>query len=162
MQYMLSFGKERFRLANSEDYLTRLIPPLKTRGLAHRRGRRYYSMRAETSIHSPRLLMSPSSQDIVRSYRLLYRNVLYAVQYATPAKYTARTLLQNAYRTGIAADYDAQKINNTVTFLEGAAREKGLEHKILKSLLHTWYWDIHDRKTAKRCFLSRHNALILC
>ena len=109
-------------------------------------------MRAEISIHSPRHLMSPSSQDIVRSYRLLYRHVLYAVQYAIPARHTARTLLQNAYRTGTAADYDAQKINNTVTFLEGAAREKGLEHKILKSLLHTWYWDIYSRKSAKRCF----------
>ncbi|KAM0806055.1 hypothetical protein BDR22DRAFT_968169 [Usnea florida] len=94
--------------------------------------------------------MSPSSQDIVRSYRLLYRHALYAVQYATPARHTARTLLQNAYRTGVAADYDAQKINNTVTFLEGAAREKGLEHKILKSLLYTWYWDIHNRKAGKR------------
>ena len=119
-------------------------------------------MHAETSKLTPRLLMSPSSQDIVRSYRLLYRHVLYAVQYAVPARYTARTLLRNAYRTGIAADYDAQKIDNTVTFLEGAAREKGLEHKILKSLLHTWYWDIHDRKAAKRCFLSRQNALIIC
>ena len=106
--------------------------------------------------------MSPSVQEIVGSYRLLYRHVLSAVQYAVPARYTARTLLQNAYRTGIAADYDAQKINNTITFLEGAAREKGLEHKILKSLLYTWYWDIHSKKAPTRCFLSLHNALTLC
>lgn len=90
--------------------------------------------------------MSASSQEILRSYRHLYRHGLRAVQYAAPARYTLKILLENAYRTGNAADYDAQKINNTLTFLEGAAREKGLEHKILKNLLHTWYWEVNRTK----------------
>lgn len=94
--------------------------------------------------------MAPSNQDILSSYRLLYRHAMYAVQYAAPARYTLRILLENAYRTGNAADYDAQKINNTVTFLEGAAKEKGLEHRILKNLLHTWFWDVNDGKHRKR------------
>ena len=89
--------------------------------------------------------MSVSGQEIVRSYRQLYRHGLHAVQYAAPARYTLKILLENAYRTGNAADYDAQKINNTLTFLEGAAKEKGLEHKILKNLLHTWYWEVNHR-----------------
>lgn len=95
--------------------------------------------------------MIPSSQEIVRSYRRLYRHAIYAVQYAAPAKYTLRILLENAYRTGNAADFDMQKINNTVTFLEGAAKERGLEHRILKNLLHTWSWDVNSGKYKKRC-----------
>lgn len=78
---------------------------------------------------------------------------MYAVQYAAPAKYTLKTLLANAYRTGNAADFDSQKISNTLTFLDGAAKEKGLEHKILKNLLHTWYWEVgHGKKKNKSVF----------
>ena len=91
-------------------------------------------------------LMSVSGQEIVRSYRQLYRHGLYAVQYAAPARYTLKILLENAYRTGNAADYNAQKISNTLTFLEGAAKEKGLEHKMLKNLLYTWYWEVNPRR----------------
>lgn len=91
--------------------------------------------------------MNVSRPEIVRSYRQLYRHGLHAVQYSAPARYTLKILLENAYRTGNAADYDAQKISNTLTFLEGAAKEKGLEHKILKNLLHTWYWEVsHTRR----------------
>ena len=108
-----------------------------------------YFMLAEQ--RSLTVLMSPSSQEIVRSYRRLYRHAMYAVQYATPARYTVKLLLENAYRTGNAADFDAQKINNTITFLDGAAKEKGLEHKILKNLLHTWYWQVSGRGQSQRC-----------
>ena len=90
--------------------------------------------------------MSVSGPEIVRSYRQLYRYGLHAVQYSAPARYTLKILLENAYRTGNAADYDAKKINNTLTFLEGAAKEKGLEHKIVKNLLHTWYWEVNRPK----------------
>ena len=90
--------------------------------------------------------MVTRSQEIVRSYRHIYRHAMYAVQYAAPAKYTLKALLANAYRTGNAADFDTQKISNTLTFLDGAAKEKGLEHKILKNLLHTWYWDQSKQK----------------
>lgn len=95
--------------------------------------------------------MIPSSQEIVRSYRRLYRHAMHAIQYAVPARYTLRILLENAYRTGNTADFDIQKINNTVTFLEGAAKEKGLEHRILKNLLHTWSWEVNRKMYRKRC-----------
>ncbi|KAF6227733.1 hypothetical protein HO173_012063 [Letharia columbiana] len=83
---------------------------------------------------------------------------MYAVQYAAPARHTLRILLDNAYRTGNAADFDAQKITNTVTFLEGAAREKGLEHRVLKSLLHTWFWSVNSGKYRKSLSLKTANT----
>ena len=106
--------------------------------------------------------MIASSQEIVRSYRQIYRLGLYAVRYAVPARHTLRILIENAYRTGSAADYDAQKINNTLTFLEGAAKEKGLEHKILKNLLHTWYWGVNGSSVKKRCVSNRYRVRVSC
>ncbi len=91
--------------------------------------------------------MTASHQQIIRSYRNLYRHGLHAVQYSSPARYTVKTLLENAYRKGRLADFDIQKINNTLTFLHGAAKAKGLEHRILKNLLHTWWW---ESKTKRR------------
>lgn len=114
------------------------------------------------TIRAFRVAMIPTSQEILRSYRRLYRHAMYAVQYASPARYTLRILLENAYRTGNAADFDAQKINNTITFLEGAAREKGLEHRILKNLLHTWFWAVKNGKYTKRCVLKHHHAGTMC
>ena len=111
--------------------------------------------------YTHRALMSVSSHEIVRSYRNLYRHGLHAVQYAAPARYTLRILLENEYRTGNAADYDAQKIKNTLTFLKGAAKEKGLEHKILKNLLHTWYWEV-NAVNRRPCVSSRHHEGTLC
>ena len=105
--------------------------------------------------------MAASSQEIVRSYRQLYRRGLHAVQYAAPARYTLKILLENQYRTGNAADFDAQKINNTLTFLEGAAKEKGLEHKMVKNLLHTWYWEVNVCKK-KSCVLRHYPSRALC
>lgn len=106
--------------------------------------------------------MNPSSQEILKSYRQLYRHAMYAVQYAAPARYTLRILLENAYRTGNAADFDPKKIANTITFLKGAAKEKGLEHRILKNLLHTWFWDVDSGKHRKRCNLRRCHLRALC
>lgn len=105
--------------------------------------------------------MVATSQEIVRSYRQLYRHGLHAVQYAAPARYTLKILLENQYRTGNAADFDAQKISNTLTFLNGAAKEKGLEHKILKNLLHTWFWEVRAWKS-KPCVLSHYHSSALC
>lgn len=101
--------------------------------------------------------MVASSQEIVRSYRQLYRRGLHAVKYAAPGRYTLKILLENEYRTGNAADFDAQKINNTLTFLEGAAKDKGLEHKIVKNLLHTWYWEVNASKQ-RPCVLSHYHS----
>ncbi|KAL1798742.1 hypothetical protein ACET3X_002779 [Alternaria dauci] len=44
-----------------------------------------------------------------------------------------------AFRKGSAAEYDPQRIRNTLEFLQYAAKESGLEHKILKNLLFVWW-----------------------
>ena len=86
-------------------------------------------------------LSNAGRYSIVQSYRALYRELLRAVQYSAPARYTARDRLRVAFRRGGVGDYDSKKIENTLEFLRGAARERGMEHKILKNLLHVRYWE---------------------
>lgn len=105
-----------------------------------------FCLRCLASFTGLPLFMSASRQQIIRSYRNLYRHGLHAVQYASPARYSVKALIENAYRTGKLAHFDNQKINNTLTFLHGAAKEKGLEHRILKTLLHTWWWENRNNK----------------
>jgi len=90
--------------------------------------------------------MTASRQQIVRSYRDIYRHALHAVQYSSPARYTVKALLENAYRTGKPTDYNLHRINNTLEFLRGAASEIGIEHRMLKNLLHTWWWEDKNRR----------------
>ena len=77
---------------------------------------------------------------IIHSYRALYRHALQAVQYSSPARQTLRNHLQLAYRNNAPEDFDSFKINNTIEFLQHATRETGLEHRMLKTLLHVWWW----------------------
>uniref|UniRef100_A0A0D2XUQ6 Uncharacterized protein n=1 Tax=Fusarium oxysporum (strain Fo5176) TaxID=660025 RepID=A0A0D2XUQ6_FUSOF len=72
--------------------------------------------------------------EIRHAYRHLYRNLLKAVQYAIPARFVARDQLRRAFREP-GATYDGRGIKRTIWFLQAAAKEKGLEHKILKNLL---------------------------
>lgn len=81
-----------------------------------------------------------SSQDIVHAYRHIYRGLLRTVQYSKPARYTARDQLRDAFRKGDPLTYDQKKIDNTIEFLRLATKEAGLEHRIVKNLLHTnWH-----------------------
>ncbi|KAF2129650.1 DUF1763-domain-containing protein [Dothidotthia symphoricarpi CBS 119687] len=80
-----------------------------------------------------------SSEATIRAYRHLYRHGLRAVQFSKPARYTLRDRLRLAFRKGSAVDFDALKIQTTLEFLRYAARENGLEHKILKNLLFVWW-----------------------
>ncbi len=77
-----------------------------------------------------------SREEIVSSYRKLYRSALRAVQYSTPARFVVRDQLRRAFRER-GAVFDADGARRTVWFLNAAAQEKGLEHKIVKSLLRT-------------------------
>ena len=83
--------------------------------------------------------MTPSALDVVRSYRSLYRHALRAVQYSAPARYLLRDEIRHAYRNNGAADFDGQKIENTLEFLRSAAAEKGWAHRIVKNLIHVWW-----------------------
>ena len=89
--------------------------------------------------------MTPTAKEIVQSYRQLYRHGLQAVQYSSPARHTLKDRLRRAYRNGTAADFDAEKIENTIQFLSNAAKEKGMEHRIVKNLLHAWWWERYLR-----------------
>lgn len=80
-----------------------------------------------------------SKQDIIHAYRHLYRQGLRAVQYSKPARYTLRDRLRLAFRKASASDFDTQKINNTLEFLQYATIQNGLEHKIVKNLLFVWW-----------------------
>jgi len=93
--------------------------------------------------------MLPSSQSslpIPHAYRHLYRALLRAVQYSTPNRYVARDQLRDAFCRGHYEQFDKQKISRTLEFLDAATRERGLEHRLLKNLLHVAYWRILNLK----------------
>jgi hypothetical protein len=73
--------------------------------------------------------------EVIHAYRNLYRSLLHAVQYSSPARYIARDQLRAAFREPPRQPLDGEAVKRTIWFLEAAARERGLEHKILKNLL---------------------------
>jgi hypothetical protein len=72
-----------------------------------------------------------------QAYRHLYRSLLHAVQFSKPARYVVRDQMRDAFRSSQPQDLNQLRIARTLEFLDGAARERGIEHKILKSLIHT-------------------------
>ncbi|KAF4126321.1 Pfam:DUF1763 [Geosmithia morbida] len=78
--------------------------------------------------------MATPGQDVIHAYRRLYRSVLRAVQHARPARFVVRDQLRSAFREP-GAQLDGQAVKRTVWFLEAAAKERGLEHKVLKNLV---------------------------
>lgn len=75
-----------------------------------------------------------STVNIIHAYRHIYRHILRAVQFSSPSRYIARDQLRAAFRDG-ASSPDAESIKRTIWFFQAAAKEKGLEHKILKNLV---------------------------
>lgn len=79
--------------------------------------------------------------NVIHSYRHLYRGLLRAVQYSSPARYVARDQLRAAFREPPALQAISsparheEAIKRTRWFIEAAAKERGIEHKILKNLL---------------------------
>jgi hypothetical protein len=88
------------------------------------------------------------AREIILAYRHLYKHGLRAVQYSQPARWTLRNRLREKFRTGTNSEFNQKKIDNTIEFLKGAARERGLEHRIVKRLLHVWHfqpWYLQNR-----------------
>lgn len=77
-----------------------------------------------------------SREEIIHAYRHLYRGLLHAVQFATKGRFVARDQLRQAFRDENAT-FDREAVKRTIWFVQAAARERGLEHKILKNLLKT-------------------------
>ena len=80
-----------------------------------------------------------SNEAVVHAYRHVLRHGLRAIQFSKPARFTLRDRLRSAFRKGSASDFNQPKITNTLEFLRYAAKENGLEHKIVKNLLHIWW-----------------------
>ncbi len=77
---------------------------------------------------------------IIWAYRQLYRHFLQAVQYSTPARYVIRDQIRIAFRRGDRAQYDPMAVQRTLEFLRNAARYNGIEHHVLKNILHVrWH-----------------------
>ena len=77
---------------------------------------------------------------IIQAYRNLYKASLYACRYSTPSRYILRNQLRTAFRKGSVADFNPDRITNTLEFLDGAGREAGMESRILKNLTEVEYW----------------------
>lgn len=90
--------------------------------------------------------IAPSSSEVIRAYRHLYRALLQAVQYSAPNRIAARDQLRIAFRRGNPQEFDQQKISRTLEFIDGARRETGLEHRLLRSLLATAFRRTTDVK----------------
>ncbi|KAK5167992.1 uncharacterized protein LTR77_006559 [Saxophila tyrrhenica] len=82
---------------------------------------------------------SPSKQEVTHAYRHLLRAGLHAVQYSKPARYVIRDRLRYAFRHHPPGHFNAARVNRTLEFLEGAAGSKGLEHRVVKALVHVWW-----------------------
>lgn len=93
--------------------------------------------------------MTVDRHEIVRSYRNLYRHALRAVQYSSPARYTLKSHLRLAYRSNGVEAFNSTRIDNTLLFLRHAAEERGLEHRMLKSLIHVWWWQAQPSRQRK-------------
>jgi len=84
-------------------------------------------------------IVAPSTTDVLHAYRHLYRAALHAVQYAKPSRYIARDDLRSAFRKGDPEAFSKDKIDRTVMFLNNAAKETGIEHRLVKNLLRVSY-----------------------
>ena len=79
-------------------------------------------------------------KQLVRAYRSLYRSALQGVLYASPARYQIRDTMRAAFSPESLETFDARQVKNTVEFLKRAAEYNGIEHKVLKNLVHVRYW----------------------
>lgn len=77
---------------------------------------------------------------VVQAYRVLYKQALVAVNYASPSRFVVRDHLREGFRKGHKSNYDSARVQNTIQFLRGAAFPHTLEHKVLQTLVHTWWW----------------------
>ncbi|KAI1093745.1 DUF1763-domain-containing protein [Rostrohypoxylon terebratum] len=82
--------------------------------------------------------------EVIHAYRHLWRGLLHAVQFSTPARYIARDRIRKAFREE--TKLDTRSVNRTVRFLEAAARMRGLEHTIVKNMMLTGYYRYFDSR----------------
>lgn len=85
--------------------------------------------------------LDPNMAAVVHAYRNLYRQGLKAIRYSTPARHVLRSTLRRSFRSSPRDEFDQSRIDNTLAFMQRAAEFNGLEHKILRNILITRYWE---------------------
>lgn len=85
-----------------------------------------------------------STEEIIHAYRHLYRAALQAVCHSKPASFVVRDQLRRAFRRKEGATFDGKAIRRTVWFLRNAARQRGMEHQIVRNLLLTQFWRVKE------------------
>lgn len=81
--------------------------------------------------------------EVIHAYRHLLRAGLRAVQFSKPARFTLRDQLRDSFRDPQAPPLEIDRVERTVEFLNAAASEKGLEHRIVKNLIRV-EWERRD------------------
>lgn len=90
-------------------------------------------------------MVAASPAEIRLAYRHLYQGLLRAVQYAKPARYIVRDRLRAGFEEQSGNSFEPKRIANTLEFLNGAAKTRGLEHKILKNLVLVYWGESSNR-----------------
>ncbi|KAL1880007.1 hypothetical protein VTK73DRAFT_6397 [Phialemonium thermophilum] len=93
--------------------------------------------------------------EIIHAYRHLLRAGLRAIQFSKPARFALRNQLRTGFREK-GAQLDPDCVRRTVSFLQAAEAERGLEHRIVKNLLHVaWARERETRKSWKAQLVLR-------
>lgn len=92
--------------------------------------------------------MAPSKQELIHAYRHLYKHLLRAVQYSKPARFNACSRLRHEFRTNPVSKFNAARVSRTLEFLDAAAKSAGLEHRIVRNLMHVWGGQLAFRRKA--------------
>ncbi len=87
-----------------------------------------------------------TGEALLHAYRHLYRNALRATHRSSPAKHVIRETIRTAFRTEPACNFSLRRVKNTEDFLKRAEKDTGVEHRILKNLLHVRYWQHHGKR----------------
>jgi hypothetical protein len=94
-----------------------------------------------------------SNREIIQAYRSLLRSSLRAVQYSSPARSIVTTRLRRAFRSSPISEFCPLRVSNTVHFLENAAKDRGMEHRVVRNLVTIW--GTEKRQWAERGHLHR-------
>ncbi|KAJ5160621.1 uncharacterized protein N7482_007625 [Penicillium canariense] len=95
-----------------------------------------------------------TQREVIHAYRHLYRQGLKAIRYATPGRHVLRTTLRTSFGAAPPEEFDRTRIANTLRFFERAADMTGLEHRIIKNLLLTRYWELPQNAKESRLLRS--------
>lgn len=94
-----------------------------------------------STLSKPTPSSSPTHLEILHAYRHLLRTSLHAIHYSTPARHVLLSRLRLSFRSSPLSSFEPTRIANTLQFLRNAGETTGIEHKILRNLLHVWYWE---------------------